>query len=79
MLCNRKSRKGGRTFPSHANTESEQGVANARDKRSVGMGQKTGMESRHSYCNGLAKVRRSPQVKGGKARQETVSDPKEIG
>ena len=37
-LCSRKSIKGGRAFASHASAESEQGVAEDRGRKSVGMG-----------------------------------------
>ena len=65
LLCNSKSRKGGRTFPSHANTESEKVSAWVR---------RAGW--RVCVANGLAKLRCSPRVNGGKARQGTVSVPK---
>ena len=77
LLCSRKSRKGGRAFPSHANTLSEQGVAEDRERTSVGM--VGGLGWRVCIANGLAKLRRSPRANGGKARQETVNGPKGMG
>ena len=79
LLCNRKRRNGGRTLPSHANTESEQGAAEdrARKKKMSAWVRRLGW--RVCIVNRLARPRRSPRVNGGKARQETSSGLKRMG
>lgn len=68
MFANRGSRKGGRTFPSHAKTEREQGVGKVSTwVRRVGW--------RVYIANGIGNLRRSPRVgwvNGKKEKQEQI-------
>lgn len=68
MFGDRGSRKGGRTFPSHAKTEREQGVGKASTwVRRVGW--------RVYIANGIGNLRRSPRVgwvNGKKEKQEQI-------
>ena len=65
------------TFSSHAETESEQGVAEDRDRKSVGIS--LTLMGEIYTASGLAKLRRIPRVNGGKGRQETVCGRRECG
>lgn len=66
-----------RLFPSHANTESEQGVAEDRGRKIVAWVRILGW--RASIAHRIAKTIRSPKVTGDKERQEVVNGSKEIG
>ena len=57
----------GRTFPSHANTESEPGGAEHTDKMSAWVKR---LEWRVCIANGLARLTYSPGGNGGKATRK---------
>ena len=65
------------SFPSRTKTECEQGMAEDRDRKSVGIS--LTLMGEIYTASGLAKIRRIPRVNGGKGRQETVCGRRECG